>query len=69
MQREKEEAFKSHLTHAYRGLTWLRHMQVTGLTHAHKGLAESYIDQAGALTSPEVIRHFCLGACLHMHDP
>lgn len=33
--------FKSCLAHVHRGLMWLRHTQMTGLTHMCKGLAES----------------------------
>lgn len=37
-------AFKNCLAHVHMGLTWLCHMQMTGLTHAHKGLAKLYMD-------------------------
>ena len=41
-------AFKGCLAHAhaYRGMTWLRHMQIMELTHVHKGLAEPYVDDS-----------------------
>ena len=37
-------AFKSFLVRSHRGLKWLHHMQVMGLTHVRKGLPESYVD-------------------------
>lgn len=55
------------LAHAHRELTWLRHIQVTRLTHTPKGLAESCVDDAttphvghqGPFNVPGAIRHFC----------
>lgn len=55
---------------------WPCHTQMPGLTHACKGLVESYVDDAtthvmghmvGGFNIPGAIRHFCLGlVCICM---
>ena len=45
-------AFKNCLALAHSGLMWLLHMQMTGLTQAYKGLAESYVDHRSPFNIP-----------------